>query len=333
MIPDASYLFGVVAIISLLLLVYFISEIGFTSASDITNSTVSIGMVKNTFTGAAYSYHAFYDFYTLHYREASDGRNITEDLKYLTSVVPIKHWQIAEQLFEFLPAHIGDLLPQANLSFLTDADVHNGKIFKTKRNGERTNAYDILMIGHQEYVTQEEYSNFKTFVSNGGTLVVLTGNIFYAEVKYDPNNNSVTLVNGHDWIFDGKSARRDVKERWENETRGWLGSNFYPIYPGDKKYHKLQNNPFEFTGARGGEEQYYDINNPRIKILMNYNSSDSRYPIATYELDYENGKVIVIGLPAENLLSIDRCDEGCQRFLKFFDGILESHALPFGFRQ
>jgi hypothetical protein len=337
MILHSYYHFRVASIISFLLLVYTISVIHTNSesasASESSNATLKIGMVKNTFTGAAYSYHAFYDFYTLHYREARDGRNITEDLKYLTSVVPDKHWQIAEELFEFLPLHIRELLPKANVSFLTDTDVHNGGIFKTDATGGRANLYDILMIGHQEYVTQEEYSNLKTFVANGGTLVVLTGNVFYAEVKYDPKNNTITLIKGHDWIYDGKSARRDVKERWENETREWLGSNFYPIYPHDKKYHKLQNNPFEFTGSGGGEEQYYDINNTDIKILMDYDSSDSRYPIATYELDYEKGKVIVIGLPAEDMLSINRCDEGCRRFLSFLDDIIVDNAVQSGMRE
>lgn len=136
-------------------------------------------------------------------------------------------------------------------------------------------------------MTQQEYSNIKTFVSNGGTLIVHTGNVFYAEVRYNEPGNSVTLVTGHYWTFDGKVAQEGVGERWENETKNWLGSNFYNHYYYEKEYHQLYNNPFKFTGEELGEEQYYDISNPHIKVVLNYNSADPRYP--SYELNY--GKV------------------------------------------
>ena len=58
--------------------------------------------------------------------------------------------------------------------------------------------YDILILGHQEYVTQKEYDNLKQFVSNGGILILLDGNVFYAEVNYFDNNNTISLVKGHD---------------------------------------------------------------------------------------------------------------------------------------
>ena len=59
-----------------------------------------------------------------------------------------------------------------------------GNIFTTK-NG--FNRYDILVIGHQEYVIQQEYDNLRHFVRSGGTMIILDGNIFYAEVTYDRN--------------------------------------------------------------------------------------------------------------------------------------------------
>lgn len=305
---------------------FFVSIQFIISASSGANEIQSIGMVKNTFTAAAYSHHAFYDFYQVN-RRVQSGENITENLNYLTSIVPDKHKQIHPELFEVLPGHIRQLLPHINLSLITDSDVHGGRIFNIDSEGKTSNAYDVLMLGHQEYVTQQEYSNIKKFVSNGGTLFVLTGNVFYVEVNYDPESNTVTLVEGHDWSFDGKTAQRGVNERWEDETRRWLGSNFYPIYHNEKEYHKLANNPFNFTGAGAGEEQYYDIDNPNINILLDYRSHDSKYPIATYELNYGKGKVIVIGLPTETLIADEeRCDLGCQRFFSFFDDLLINHA-------
>jgi hypothetical protein len=51
-------------------------------------------------------------------------------------------------------------------------------------------------------------------------MIILDGNIFYAEVKYDRAANTITLVKGHGWAFNGRSAwkrnmeRRDVRVGW-----------------------------------------------------------------------------------------------------------------------
>ena len=68
--------------------------------------------------------------------------------------------------------------------------------------------YSIMSI-----VTQDEYNNLKQFVSKGGTIVFIDSNIFYAQVRYDKDNRTVTLVKGHNWQFDGKTASRSVSER------------------------------------------------------------------------------------------------------------------------
>jgi hypothetical protein len=59
--------------------------------------------------------------------------------------------------------------------------VDNDSIFKD--NNQLYNRFDVLILGHQEYVTQEEYSNLKRFVANGGILVLTYSNTFYAEVS------------------------------------------------------------------------------------------------------------------------------------------------------
>src|SRR5690348_17712377 len=91
---------------------------------------------------------------------------------------------------------------QSNITVLTDADVDNGYIFaenggNNNNNNNNNNAYDVLILGHQEYVTQKEYDNLRKFVADGGTMIILDGNVFYAEVKYDRSNQTVTLVKGH----------------------------------------------------------------------------------------------------------------------------------------
>lgn len=286
-----------------------------------------IAAVKPSFTAAAYIHDppGFYDFYGKHGEAARDGKNITEDLNYLTTKIPKNSSLYHPEIFEDLPSHINRILPSAKITILSDVDVHNGAIFENNDSGKLTNAYDILMLGIIEYVTQQEYDNLKKFVSNGGTLIVLTGGILFAEVKYDELTNSVTFVKGHHWAFDGKVAHKDIGERWANETRQWLGSNFYEHYYYEKEYHKLYNNPFNFTGRDLGEEQYYDKNNHKINVILDYNSSDTRYPIATYELSYGKGKSIVIGLAAEDIISRP-CVQTCQRFFNLIDDLLINHA-------
>ena len=57
--------------------------------------------------------------------------------------------------------------------------------------------YDILFLFHNEYLTQNEYTNLKNFVLNGGTIVFTEANALFAEVSYNNASNSITLVNGH----------------------------------------------------------------------------------------------------------------------------------------
>jgi hypothetical protein len=124
------------------------------------------------------------------------------------------------------------------------------------------NKYDILVLGHQEYVTQREYDNLKHFVENGGML--LDGNVFYAQVSYDRHHHSITLVKGHGWAYNGITAWKSISEKWAKETSQWVGSNFLPcVCP-----VTFANDPFEY---RHHEEQY--ITNHNDTILINYGAS------------------------------------------------------------
>ena len=157
----------------------------------------------------------------------------------------------------YLIKNIKWLTSQPNITLLTDADVDNGAIFeKNKVSGNDIvsiknssndsnnyiNAYDVIILGHQEYVTQKEYDNLRQFVKSGGTMIILDGNVFYAEVKFDKNTQTIILVKGHGWAFNGKSAWRSVGERWAKETSEWVGSN-YLCYSCNIRF---TNDPFEY---------------------------------------------------------------------------------------
>jgi hypothetical protein len=135
-----------------------------------------IAFIKPSFTAAAYS-HSFYVFYTL-YQNLHLGKNVTTNLNLLTSKVTALQTDSSSSAYGmyYLDENIKSIIPKSKIDILTDADVDAGNIFTAKN---RLNKYDILIIGHQEYVTQQEYDNLKHFVSSGGTLVILDGNIFY----------------------------------------------------------------------------------------------------------------------------------------------------------
>ena len=273
---------------------------------------VKIAVVMPTFTAAAYN-NAFYTFYKK-YIHAPRGLNITTDLNLLSSKVTNEPSSSASGFaMLYLLGNLKWIRPDSNIAFFTDQDVDAGSVFQ----GNGSNAYDVVILGHQEYVTQREYDNFKQFVGDGGTMIILDGNVFYAEVKYDKNTGNITLVKGHGWAFNGVSAWKSVNERWTNETAQWVGSNYI------SNIAKFANNPF---GYLPHEEQF--ITNPKDVILLDYNATvpavnsnkSGGVVIATYELNYLRGKVIALGLYSDDIITNGSFD-------RYFDNLVLQYAV------
>jgi hypothetical protein len=275
---------------------------------------LSIALVKPTFTAAAY-HKSFYKFYFVYSSIPLHARkNITSDLNLLSSPVTnlLTRSSSASSIL-YLTTHLRTPLPESNTHVLTDEDVDAGSIFFV--NG--SNKYDVLILGHQEYVTQQEYDNLKRFVANGGTMILLDGNVFYAQVKYDRSTHTLTLVKGHGWAYNGKSAWKSVRERWANETSEWVGSNYLCF----SCKAAFPNNPFHYSHH---EEQY--LTNPNDLILLNYNASVPKEQditpdpvIATYELNYQKGKVIALSIYSDDIMTNTK-------FTKYFDSLLLQYA-------
>jgi hypothetical protein len=134
----------------------------------------------------------------------------------------------------------------------------------------------------------------------------------------------VSLVKGHYWAFNGRTAWKSVAERWKNETSQWVGSN-YLCY---QRVKSFQNDPF---GYKPHEEQYLD--NPHDIVLFNYNASIPRtyFPvlsasaspgqvptkpiIATCELDYNRGRVITLGIYSDDIVTNNKFDSYFEKLL------------------
>jgi N,N-dimethylformamidase beta subunit-like, C-terminal len=277
---------------------------------------VKIGLVAPTFTAAAYEGY-FYQFYSL-YAQTPAGKNVTTNLDYLTAKVPGLNTPASAFAMLKLVSDIGWLTPDSNVTVISDADVNRGSIFtetgngRNINNGDVVNPYGVIILGHQEYVTQNEYDNLRKFVVNGGTMIVLDGNVFYAQVKYDSQENTVTLVKGHGWAFNGKSAWKSVNERWKNETAQWVGSNYFC----DLCVRSYSNDPF---GYLPHEEQY--VTNPHDIILLNYGANPPRlgHVVATYEHNYGKGKVIALGIYSDDIITNGK-------FQRFLDSLLVRYS-------
>jgi hypothetical protein len=270
---------------------------------DSNTNIIRIGFVKPIFTEADYN-NKFYIFFS-RYARISYGINITKDLSLLNSKVFFSNTQ--------------GLSNKTQLYTLSDLDIDKGAIFYKANANKSTNLYNILVLGHQEYVTQKEYDNLKQFVFNGGTMILLDGNVFYAEVRYNDNNNTISLVKGHGWAYNGNTAWRSVDERWKDETSQWVGSNYFCY----KCIKEFKDNPFGYSPH---EEQY--ITNPNDKILFNFEpvessnapSLKSKVSIDAYSLNYGKGKVISFGIYSDDVIHNPN-------FVKFFNNLVMNTLL------
>jgi len=166
---------------------------------------IKIALINPSFTSAAYN-NSYYNFYEK-YANTPSRVNITSDPNLLSSGVSSNQKELSSASgMVYLLKNIKWLTSQSNITLLTDANVDNGNIFNKNNNSSSSNlsyvsnssnrnsssnAYDLIILGHQEYVTQQEYDNLKHFVANGGTMIILDGNVFYAEVKYEKSTHTV----------------------------------------------------------------------------------------------------------------------------------------------
>jgi hypothetical protein len=167
-------------------------------------------------------------------------------------------------------------------------------------------------------------------VQNGGTIVFNDANVFTTEVKYDSAINTVTLVRGHGWAYNGISAWHAENERWLNENQQWVGSNFIEI-PANENV-TFSNNPFNYDHS---EEQI--VTNPNAKIIFDFGviehtpyeigeeiDNEQHFPnfgkVAVYEMISDKGKVINIGIYAHKL-------EDNEAFLDFYEEEILSRAI------
>lgn len=297
-------------------------------------SEPKIAFVEPTFTNAAYNLNSFYFFYSEYYF-TPDDQEIFDDLDLLTGDIPLEY---EIDYFQNISKHVKQTFPNSFVSIIGDEEIHDGAILG--KDGD--NLYDILIFLHNEYVTQQYYDNMLKFLNNGGSIILLTGNMFYAEIQFDEELCTATLVEGHDWVFDGNSAKPSMSERYLEENSKWFGSNYIVNALEDDVV--FEQNPFNYTHFEENQ-----ITNPKAEILLDYEVrfaqplptqpdtnpfilggilkddpqiqySDEGKTIATYELSSGNGKIIHMGLYSQRL-------DSNPDFLSYFEKIILPRAL------
>ena len=154
------------------------------------------------FTASAYSKNGFYEYYT----NNCDETCLTVKLQ--------------KSFIHPASGNAVQVLKLLGYNVITDVDAH--------KNPEILSQYDKVILLHNEYVTKEIFDA----VDLHPNVVYLYPNALYAEIKYDEENDEITLVKGHgypdssidngfDWEYDNTRPYE-----FDSECTNW---EFYEI--------------------------------------------------------------------------------------------------------
>lgn len=288
--------------------------------SNLTRSP-AIVFVRPVFTAAAYRGYPNQSFYGFYKRFSNVSQNtiVKADLNLLNTSVKRDDWGKSEGLAEFLRSKAAkdtDLF--GNVTILSDIEISEGKLFDP---ASRERSFDVAVLGFTEYVTASEYQNYERFVETGGGLFFLDACNFLAEVKYNPQANTVSLVKGHGWEFNGTAAWKGPSHRWSIENTNWVGSNYALFYKMGYQMNGAIANTTQplsvllrtafgqrvFSSYVAHEENA--IANSTDKVIAYWIISGLKshlLTVAVYEHAYQKGLIIHTGIFGSDLISKDK---------------------------
>ncbi len=138
---------------------------------DILKPNDNTVVIYPVFTSAAYKEPGFYTYF----RGECDESCIT-DLSFENP-----------QFIYTSSGNTAQILYAVGYDFITDIDVD--------KNPEILQNYDTVILLHNEYVTQKEFNA----ISNHPNLIFLSPNALYAEIEVNYDNNTQTLIRGHQY--------------------------------------------------------------------------------------------------------------------------------------
>ena len=123
------------------------------------------------FTSAAYSDNGFYDYYS-----GDCNESCLIDISFENPEFTYDSSGITTQILHIL-----------GYNFITDIDVD--------KNPEILQKYETVILLHNEYVTQKMFDS----ISSHSNLIFLSPNALYALIEVNYDNNTITLIRGHDY--------------------------------------------------------------------------------------------------------------------------------------
>ncbi len=275
-----------------------------------------IAVIEPVFTASAYSSYGFYSAYHLLYQNYSDLGSRKIAMSEL-NVSVTNGWGWSWQMPYFLGSNAArqcGLIVGNNTQILTDIDVSNGRLFYS--NG--TSRFDVVTVMFDEYVTLAEYSSYQQFVSSGGHVIMLDAADFLAQVSYSKSTNTVALVDGHGWEFNGTAVRPSVFDKWAINDTNWFGSNYCcfrgPPYRGAGLTVnnslaiaiKQEFGPIVFKTYYSHEENAI-TNFTDTSIIANFiKSKPDNITVAAYIHQYQSGNIIHIGIFSDDTFYHDQ---------------------------
>ncbi len=170
-----------------------------------TNQTVVV--VIPVFTLLAYSNQGFYDYYAGKCNE--DCLTINADAVYPIPKFDFRSSAMAIQVFQFI-----------GYDRISDLDIHNDPSILLE--------YDKVILLHNEYVTKKMFDA----ITSHPKVIYLYPNALYAEISFNEETNSITLIKGHGYPdnsikngFDWEHENTDPYE-YDKKCDNW---EFYDI--------------------------------------------------------------------------------------------------------
>lgn len=300
----------------------------------------NIGLVDNIFTMTAY--HAepvnFYDFFA-----CTPVCELSDKDYFISEVTHTGTNSFISPTIEYsLSNNFG--YDDSKISIISDIAIHNNNLYYV--NG--TLKYDILVFYHNEYVTTQQYDNMMSYIENGGNVLIMNGNAFYAEISYNESNNTIQLVDGHSWKFNGDNATRSNYYHFFDRNTEQIGSvfcnfrngNFHAGYTNDNQHpisKKLRDNNMDAIGSRYVVHEDNCVNNDNVDVIIDWEGDfDQKYDgIKTYEfIPFENGgSIIHLGIFATDMLTLLSITPGetvtyGNMTITYNDEYIENHYQP-----
>jgi len=131
----------------------------------------NIIVIYPIFTSAAYSDNGFYDYYS-----GDCDKSCLNNISFENPEFTYEASGITTQILHIL-----------GYDFITDIDVD--------KNPEILQKYETVILLHNEYVTQKMFDS----ISSHPHLIFLSPNALYALIEVNYDNNTITLIRGHDY--------------------------------------------------------------------------------------------------------------------------------------